>query len=148
MITSLEGQRIIRQFEGCSLQSYLCPAGVPTIGYGHTGPETKMGQKISQHYADEILAFDLRKFEAAVALALTNPNANQFSACVSLCFNIGVANFRTSTLRTRFNAGLPVAAAEQFMRWNKATVKGVLTVLPGLTKRREAEKALFLTAVS
>lgn len=148
MITSLEGQRIIKMFEGCKLAAYLCPAGIPTIGFGHTGPETRIGQKITQHQADEILTHDLQKFESAIGRLCPLANANQFSAMVSLCFNIGEANFAASSLRRKFNANAPLSAADEFLKWNKATVKGVLTVLPGLTKRREAERLLFLTAVS
>lgn len=130
-----EGLALIKRFEGCRLKAYRCPAGMWTIGYGHTG-DVEPGTSITQHQAEVLLGYDLERFEAAVPDA----SPNQFSAMVSLAFNIGTAAFGASTLLKRFKEGKIQAAADQFPRWNKAGGK----VLPGLVKRRAAERALFL----
>jgi lysozyme len=138
------GFDLIKQFEGLRLEAYRCPAGVWTIGYGHTG-DVREGMKITEHQADPILDVDLDIFERGVKSMLTVPlNENQFSALVSLAFNIGLGAFRDSTLLKRVNAGLPNAAAKEFSRWVHAKGK----VLPGLVSRREAEAKLFLKPVN
>lgn len=150
MIISDAGKELIMRFEGCSLKPYKCPAGKWTIGYGHTDPHgyvEKLAQQqgsITQHQAEEILALDLSKFEDAVRELCPTANANQHSAMVCLAFNIGITRFSNSTLRRKFNAGDIQGAADEFPKWCSAG--GVQ--LPGLVKRRAAERALFLTAVS
>lgn len=129
--------------EGCRLDAYLCPAGIPTIGYGHTG-EVKLGDKITLHQAEVILEHDLLRFESAVSTAAPKANANQFSALVSFTFNVGVKAMQGSTLLRLFNQGAPNAAAAEFSKWTHAAGQ----VLPGLVKRRAAEAALFLTVPS
>jgi len=143
MIINDKGRSIIMEFEGCSLSAYKCPAGVWTIGYGHTG-DVKPEHKITHHQAEEILEYDLQCFEEAVSRLAPGASGNQFSAMVSLCFNIGVKAFENSTLLKEFKAGRFKSAAAQFERWNKGGGK----VLPGLVKRRAAEKALFLEPMS
>lgn len=141
MKTNNSGIDLVRQFEGCELHAYKCPAGVLTIGYGHTGPDVVSGLVITQQRAVELLQGDLAKFEKAVAAALKVPvTANQFAAMVALAYNIGAGAFAKSTLVKRLNAGKTQEAADQFLAWNKAGGK----VLAGLTRRREAERALFL----
>ncbi len=141
MKTNNSGIDLVRQFEGCELHAYKCPAGVLTIGYGHTGPDVVSGLVITQQRAVELLQGDLAKFEKAVAAALKVPvTANQFAAMVALAYNIGAGAFARSTLVKRLNAGNTQEAADQFLAWNKAGGK----VLAGLTRRREAERALFL----
>lgn len=137
------GRAIVTAHEGLRLDAYLCPAGVWTIGYGHTG-DVKEGDQITEHQAEAILEVDLHRFEQAVERLAPRANANQFSALVSFAFNVGVAAFEKSTLLRLFNLGQHVAAAAQFDVWVKAKGK----VLPGLVKRRAAEKALFLTVPS
>lgn len=137
------GRKIVMDFEQCRLEAYTCPAGKVTIGWGHTG-DVKLGMKVTQHQADVILEHDLQKFEQAVSEMAPNTNANQNSALVSLCFNIGIEAFRKSTLLRYVVADRPAAAAAQFAKWVHAGDK----VLPGLVKRRAAEAALFLTPVS
>jgi lysozyme len=139
--TNEAGRALIRQHEGCRLETYLCPAGVPTVGYGHTGPEVKLGQRITQHQADVILEHDLERFEEAVGKLAPRATSNQFSALVSFAFNLGVAALAESTLLKRFLSGGPLAAAPEFDKWVHAGGK----VLPGLVARRAAEKALFLS---
>jgi lysozyme len=137
------GISLIKKYEGCVLHSYKCPAGVWTIAFGHTGPEVKEGQLITQHAADVILQHDLEKFEERVSdltrkLALTE---NQFSALVSFAFNLGSTALANSTLMKRLLKGDTAGAAEQFEKWVNAGGKK----LEGLVKRRAAERDLFLT---
>lgn len=140
------GISLVKSFEGCKLTAYACPSNVPTIGYGHTGPDvvrTEIGVRtITQEEADLLLADDLAVFEARVRKLLhREPTSNQLSALVSFAFNVGTHNLRESTLLKLFNAGDIAGAAEQFPRWNKASGR----VLPGLIARRDAERRLFLT---
>jgi lysozyme len=146
MNTNKAGLDLIKSFEGLRLETYKCSAGVDTIGYGHTSmagePKVTPGMKITEAEAEEILARDLGKYEAAVDKAVTvEPTPNQFAAMVSLCYNIGPGNFAKSSVVRKLNAGDVDGAAQSFLMWNKAAGK----VLAGLTRRREAEKKLFLT---
>ena len=131
---------LIKEFEGCKLKAYKCPADVWTIGYGHTDG-VKEGDEITQQEADRLLASDVELFTTGVQrLVHSDINRNQLGALVSFSFNVGLGNLRHSTLLRMVNAGDFVGAADQFLRWNKAGGK----VLPGLTRRREAERQLFL----
>lgn len=143
MIVGDRGRQIIEEFEGLRLEAYRCPAGVLTIGYGHTG-DVKEGQRITKHQAEVILEYDLTKFEQAVTRLAPKANPNQFSACVSLAFNIGIEAFAKSTLLNELNAGRMQNAASEFLRWRTSAGK----VLPGLVKRRAAERMLFLEVPS
>lgn len=136
------GLALIKAFEGCNLAAYKCPAGIYTIGYGHTGPSVKAGQVITQHQADVILESDLEIFEHGVTRAIVGfeMTPNQFSALVSFAFNVGVAAFARSHLRLLVISGDIAGAANEFKRW----VRGGGKVLPGLVRRRLAEKTLFL----
>lgn len=139
--TNDAGVSLIKSFEGCKLTSYKCPAGVWTVGYGHTGQFVKPGLSITQSEADELLLHDLDVFEAGVENAVgVELNDNQFSALVSFAYNVGIGNFRRSTLLKKLNKGDYAGAAEQFERWNRGGGK----VLRGLVRRRKAEKELFL----
>lgn len=141
MKTSSTGRDLIRRFEGEKLTTYVCPAGVLTIGVGHTGPDVKRGSSITKEQSDALLVADLHKFEKAVAGAVkVSLTQNQFDACVSLAFNIGAGAFAGSTLVRLLNAGDYKGAAAQFERWTKANGK----ILTGLVRRRQAEKELFL----
>lgn len=145
MKTSSSGHALIRQFEGDKLQAYICPAGVLTIGVGHTGSDVKPGMKITQAQSDALLTADLAKFEAAVLRLVKVPlTQNQFDALVSFAFNLGAGALGGSTLLKLLNSGRYSEAAAQFSKWDKATVNGKKVALPGLTKRRAAEAALFL----
>lgn len=139
MQISKAGLDLIKQFEGLYLKAYRCPAGVPTIGYGHTAG-VSMGQTITQQQADDYLRRDVRQFERAVARLVTVPlTQGQFDALVSFAFNLGEGALAQSTLMRLLNAGDYAGAAAQFDRWNKAGGR----VLPGLVRRRAAERALF-----
>jgi lysozyme len=144
MKTNDKGLEIIKYYEGLRTTSYYCPSGILTIGYGHTSaagwPEVKVGMKISEAEAEEILKNDLQKFEEVVSdLVKIKLNSNQFSALVSFVYNIGPSAFKESTLLRLLNSGDFERAANQFKRWNKSGSK----VLEGLVKRRNAEEKLF-----
>lgn len=134
-----EGLELIKSFEGCKLTAYFCPAKILTIGFGSTGPHVKPGMTITKDQAEELLRSDLRRFEDAVAAAAPKATDNQFSAMVSLAFNIGIGALQRSTVLRRHLAGDHAGAADAFLMWNKAGGK----VLAGLTRRREAEAALY-----
>lgn len=137
---------LIRQFEGFRASPYLCPAGVPTIGYGSTryanGTPVKLTDSpITQVYADDIMRATLREYESAVCRYVQVPlTQNQFDALVDFAYNAGAKNLLTSTLLRLLNAGDYAGAAGQFGRW----VNGGGKRLPGLVARREAERVLFL----
>lgn len=142
MKISEAGLSLIKSFEGCKLTAYLDAVGIWTIGYGHTGPNVHRGLTITQKQADEILAQDVRRFELGVVNNVkVSLNQNEFDALVSFAFNVGVNALKGSTLLRLLNDGADrsIVAAE-FLRWNKGDGK----VLEGLTRRRQAEKALFL----
>ena len=139
MKISQEGIALIKVFEGCKLESYLCAAGVWTIGYGHT-KMVEEGQEITQEEADNILLNDLEIYEEAVLKAVEVPlHQHQFDALVSWTFNLGGANLNASTMLKVINKGEYEDVPAQIKRWNKAGGK----VLQGLIRRREAEALLF-----
>jgi lysozyme len=145
---------LVKEFEGLELEAYPDPAtkndpvkkGEPwTIGYGHTSmagpPSVKRGMVITQAEAEAILKRDLAKFAQGVAAAITAPvSENQFGAVVSFAFNVGMGNLKSSTLLRKLNARDYAGAAAEFPKWNKANKK----VMAGLTRRRAAERTLFL----
>jgi lysozyme len=138
------GLNLIRTSEGCRLTAYRDVAGIPTIGYGHTGPEVHMGQTISQAEAERLFDADTDKFEAAVdRLTKGKATDNQFSALVSFAYNLGADALAGSTLLRLHNSGDYAGAADQFKLWNKAKVNSKLVPVSGLTTRRMAEAALY-----
>lgn len=142
MNVSEKGLNLIKNFEGCRLEAYKCPAGIWTIGYGHTGSTVHQGLKITPKEADSLLKTDLIVHCNNVTKLVKVPlNQNQFDALVSLEYNIGYGNFSTSTLLRLLNSKDYNGAAEQFAVWRKGGGK----ILPGLVKRRQAEKVLFLS---
>ena len=145
MKISQRGLELIKEFEGFSANAYLCPAKIPTIGYGNTfysdGRKVKLGEQISKTDALELLELVANKDFADKIFPFIEVKVtqNQFDAMVSLAYNIGVGNFLKSTLLKKVNAGDFVGASEEFLRWNKAGGKELL----GLTKRRKREFDLF-----
>lgn len=148
---SEDGIELIKRFEGLHkvqpdgmVSAYRCSAGKWTIGWGST-KGVRSGLKITVEEAEERLRDDLKMAETAVKQHVTVPlTQGQYDALVSFVFNLGVGNFRSSTLLTKkLNQGLYNDVPEQIMRWNKARVDGKLTVLNGLTRRRAAEAAIF-----
>jgi len=133
---------LLKRFEGCKLKAYRCPAGICTIGYGHTSaagaPEVIDGMTITQTRADEILKRDLVKYESAVlGLLKVELTQNQFDVLVDFAYNAGVGSLKTSTLLKKVNAGDLDAVPAELMKWTKGGGK----VLPGLVRRRNAEAA-------
>jgi lysozyme len=138
------GIELIKRFEGCRLTTYRCAANQLTIGYGHCGKDVKPGMTITLEEAERLLAEDLRRFEEGVERLVQVPiTENMQAALVSFTYNMGIAELKNSTLLRMLNNKLYQEAAAQFGRFVYAS--GVL--LPGLVKRRAAERELFLTPV-
>ena len=167
MKLSKAGADLMHQYEGYRTKPYLCPAHIWTIGYGHvlyqdqiklpvvrvdgyTGmirkemplkPEDNRvwtKEEIEKLFADDVSLFERGVLRLAPTLS---GHQGAFDACVSFSFNAGLGNFQRSTIRMKVNRGEWEAAAEAFMQWTK----GGGRELPGLVKRRKAEKALFLS---
>jgi lysozyme len=168
MKLSQAGADLMHRFEGCMSKPYLCPAHIWTIGYGHVlyqeqirlpmvrieGKATPMIRKEmplktedarvwSKSEIEELFATDIANFESGVLRLVPGCVGHQgrFDALVSFAFNAGLGNLQRSTIRIKANRGEWADAAEAFMQWTK----GGGRVLPGLVKRRVAEKALFLS---
>jgi len=136
------GLALLKSFEQCRLSAYRDSAGIPTIGWGHTGPEVTMALTCSQDQADRWLVLDVQhSVDTCDANAPKNLTQNQFDALVVFTFNVGVGAEAHSTLLAKLKAGDMAGAADEFLKWDHAG--GV--VVPGLTRRRQAERALFLT---
>lgn len=142
MKTGQAGIDLIKQFEGLKLKAYLDIVGVPTIGFGSTGPDIKIGMTWTPEQCEERLKKDLEKFENAINSAVKAPlTQNQFDALVCFTYNVGSGAFTGSTLLKLLNKSESITkVADQFLRWNKAGGKEVA----GLTRRRTAERELFL----
>lgn len=137
-----KGLDLIKSFEGLRLKAYLpTPNDVWTIGYGHT-KTAKKGAKITAKKAEVLLVGDVEWVQYTIAnnvkVSLTQ---NQYDALCSFIYNLGATNFTRSTLLKKLNRGDYEGAADELLRWNKQGK----TVLRGLTRRREAERALFLS---
>lgn len=139
MQTSQRGIDLIKRFEGLRLTAYDDGVGVQTIGYGHTAG-VKAGMTITAEQAVQFLREDLHSAERDIdRLVTVHLCQHQFDALASLVFNIGGTAFRDSTLLRKLNAGDYAGAALQFDRW----VHGGGKILPGLVRRRAAERAMF-----
>ena len=133
---------MIKNFEGLYLSTYRCPAGVLTIGYGHTGEDVKPGLQITKEQAETILKEELKKLEVAINKYVKVPlTQNQFDALVSWVYNVGIGALLKSTLLKYLNIGRYDLIPNELKRWNK--VKG--KVLNGLATRRNMEAKLFQT---
>ena len=146
MQTSDKGIALLKEFEGCKLTAYQDSVGVWTIGYGWTQPvdgkPIRAGMTIKQETAERLLKTGLVSYESDVSrLVKVGLSQGQFDALVSFTYNLGARSLSTSTLLRKLNAGDYAGAADEFLRWNKAGGK----VLIGLTRRREAERTLFLS---
>lgn len=137
----------IKGFEKCRLKAYMPTKNDrPTLGYGSTGPDIRMGMEWTQAQADARFASDLAKFSAGVSALIGGfaTTQGQFDAMVSLAYNIGLANFQKSSVLTNHRAGHYQTAALAFGLWNKQRDgNGNLVVLRGLTTRRDAEAAIY-----
>ena len=159
MSISEAGILLIKSFEGCHNSPYKCPATLWTIAYGHVlypdqarlknderanyPLKTEHNRTFSGDEIDTLLEKDLQRFEAGVLRLCPAAADNQchLDALVSFAFNVGLGNLQSSTLRMKYNRGDYDGAAAEFLKWNKAGGK----VLRGLERRREAERALFLS---
>lgn len=138
---------LVKQFEGLRLESYRCPAGRWTIGWGHASGVTP-GDTITAEEAEEILEHDLREAAEHVDRLVRVPlNDNQRGSLASFVFNLGSIAFMSSTLRDLLNRGDYDAVPRELRRWTKARhpVTRQLVELPGLVRRREAEATLWST---
>jgi len=142
MMPSTKCADFIKGYEACRLKAYMpTPNDVPTIGWGSTGPDIRLGMTWTQQQADDRFASDLARFGAKVSdlIGAAPTKQNEFDAMTSLAYNIGTGNFASSTVLRKHKAGDHDGAAAAFSLWNKQ--KGV--VLNGLTKRRAAEAAMY-----
>jgi|TARA_R100000231_G_scaffold10815_2_gene13073 lysozyme len=139
MKTSAEGIALIKKFEGCELESYLCPADVWTIGYGTTKNVIE-GMRITENQAEELLKKDLETFEEEIERLVEVPLSQcQFDSLVAWTYNLGATNLKNSTLLKVLNRAEHDEVPIQIKRWNKANGE----VLKGLVRRREAEALLY-----
>lgn len=133
MRTSQKGIDLIKQFEGCRLKAYRCPAGVWTIGYGHTS-NVRPNQSITREEAERLLREDLRMYECHVENTIKGLNQNQFDALVSFTYNCG-----SGCLKQLAKGRTLKQIGEKIILYDKANSKP----LAGLTRRRKAEQALY-----
>lgn len=139
MKTSKRGIDLIKSFESLALKAYRCPAGVLTIGWGHTAGVHE-GDECTEKEACEYLMDDLKAAEAAVCSIHADLSQEQFDALVSFVFNVGAGAFRSSTLRRKVEENqYDPSIKHEFARWNKSNGK----VLPGLVRRRQAEADMY-----
>lgn len=139
MTPSASALSLVKSFEGFSSTAYKCPAGIWTIGYGTT-KNVKEGDTVDAEEAEALLSIDLMEAADAICDYVDVPlSQNQFDALCSFVYNCGRNAFKTSTLLRLLNAGNYVGAAQQFGRWTKGGGKE----LPGLVRRRKAERELF-----
>lgn len=141
-----QGLEIIKRYEGLRLEVYLCPAGIPSVGFGSTyGLDHRrldMGHRpITELEAEGLLIWHIENIEPVIARLVRVPvTSNQWSAIVSLIVNIGTGNFQSSALRMKLNRRDYDGAADEFPKWRR----GGGRILPGLVRRRAAERELFL----
>jgi lysozyme len=143
--TSIDGINLIKKYEGCKLKAYLCPAKIPTIGFGNTqyenGSKVKIGDVITESRSEELLNYILDEFEIGVSKLLkVDVKQNQFDALVCFAYNIGLGNLKKSTVLKLVNQNPSDPSIEiNWKAWNKAGGK----VLTGLTRRRDDEYKLY-----
>lgn len=147
-----DAYKLIKHFEGLRLRAYLCPAGVPTIGYGCTGRDVYLGLTITSDEAEDRLRNFVGNLEDVLSGCLPREiKRNEFDALISFIFNIGTSSFLTSNLLKRVQGGEMREAGDEFLRWVKHGVwdkklqRRVLKTSSGLTRRRVAERELFLS---
>jgi lysozyme len=148
MILDNKGYLFITKHEGLSLKPYLCPAKIPTIGYGNTyyadGKRvTLLDKDINKQQAFDMFKEIANRFAKRVdTLVTSNINQNQFNALVSFAYNVGTGNFSSSTLLKKINKNPDdLTIKDEFLKWNKAGGK----VLNGLTNRRNEEADLYFS---
>lgn len=136
-----EGLNLIKRFEGLSLKAYKCPAGVMTVGYGHTGKDVKAGMQITERQAVELLKKDVAVAEKVLNSLNINFTQNGFSSLCSFIFNLGAGAFATSTLKKKIVARADdEAICAEIVKWVNAGGKPLV----GLKRRRVAEANMFI----
>lgn len=147
MVITNKLKELVKEFEGCSLKAYKCPAGIWTIGYGNTqyenGKAVKEGELITLERAEQLLEVILIKFVQQIGeLVKSKVNQNQKDALTDFAYNCGVGNLRSSTLLKKVNADPnDKTIRTEFEKWTRANGK----VLNGLVKRRTAEANLYFS---
>jgi lysozyme len=137
------GLALIKKHEGLRLEAYVCPGGIITIGFGHTG-DVSLGEKITVAEAERLLQRDLHLFENAVQSLVRVPlNDNQFATLVSFSFNVGVQALARSTLLNLLNRQWYQQVPAQLLKWTTSNGR----VLAGLISRRRDEAALWSTPI-
>jgi len=145
MKTSDKGIKLIQAFEGFQPKEYICPAGKPTIGYGHVVQAGEKFGTLTEQEASELLVKDLERYETAILRCVESSLLqNEFDALASFTYNLGINAFQNSTLLKKLNSEDYESAANEFLKWDKATVNGKKVPLAGLTRRRQAERQMFL----
>ena len=149
MQMSLAGRQFLCSWESCLLTPYQDIAGNWTVGWGHELEPTDARDPVTQDEADALLDHDLLDravpVNGLIRVTVTQP---QFDAIMDFCYNAGIASFTGSTARRELNAGNPQGCADKLLLWNKARdpATGNLVVSAGLSRRRAAERNLFLHA--
>lgn len=140
-VVGVAGYSMIQEHEGLRTSAYLDPVGIPTICYGHTGPEVRLGLKYTVAQCDDILKQDIAKHRAGLSKCVRVPlNQNQWDGLTSFAFNVGVSRACGSTLVKKVNQQDFAGAAAEFPKWKYAGGR----VLPGLVRRRADEAELFM----
>jgi lysozyme len=138
-----EGTALIHAFEKCKLTAYRDQGGILTIGWGHTGPGVVEGMTISSRTADALFDADTMIAQNAInAIQGVVFEQNQFDALTAFVFNVGVHNFKSSTMYSRLASG-DMNVGNEFDKWNKVRVNGELVVSQGLVHRRAVERCLY-----
>lgn len=145
---SAEAINLIKEFEGFESQAYIDTDGTPVIGYGLpkiADKPVQIGDRISVKQADEALKQQLKTIQQELDQVIkVKLSDRQSSALTSLAFNVGVDFVKNSTLIKKLNTGDYKGSANEFLRWDKANIGGELVQMPGLIRRRQAERQLFL----
>lgn len=141
-----QAKELIKHFEGFSSKVYVCPSGHRTFGFGSlVSHYPDMQFPVTREQAEQCLLQDMQKFAKGIKKMVTVPlEDNQMAALISFTYNLGLGALQRSSLRMKLNRGEYNSAADEFLMWDKARVGGVLKALPGLTRRRVAERNLFL----
>ena len=132
---------LIKRFEGCRLTPYLCPAGVWTCGWGSTGAGVFPGEPWTQEYADERMQRDAKRFALKTLILCPNLKKEQLCAIADFAYNVGLNNFKNSTLRLKINANQSSEVGKELFKWVFAGGKK----LNGLLRRRQAEYDLYIS---
>ena len=153
MQVSNKGIELVKRYEGVILHSYLCPKGILSVGWGHTGSDVTEGMVITEEEAENLLKKDLKKFEGILNFSLEHDNItlnqNQFDACISFIFNLGFSAFIFSTLYEKLKQGDYAGASAEFPKWvyitktDPETGERFKIKLKGLEARRKSEQELF-----